>query len=597
LIALAASAILFRRGLFSRSMAQAAAGCALLASLGLLGTFGTRASFQRLETLCFGEPTAADVSSGRFALWQADLKALLDFPLFGSGAGTHRFVYPLYLTQHADRIVYSHAENCYLQILMECGLAGAAILAIALCTVGLWYRGTLGRKTSRTTPGAVSCAHAVAISLMVALLHGAVDYIWYVPAYAAGLAILLGLLCSLARLRPLPSSPASDLPIDGQPSFLNQYLPKAALAGIWVVVAVLLANHFLAGARAGYAWNVYYALLPQTQGDGTLTTDHRDLQERARWLAEACHYRPVDPDYYYRLGLVEEQLFAAQAIPRSLPELRKAVDTRHLSTINDIDVSLAALSRGDPKLLRDAQSHFRQALECCPLNGLGYVRLAELAFLSAQPARQPNPYLHQALVVRPNDPSLCCQAGIEYAFGEDLSRALWCWKRACQLDSASQRLLLSTLAALLPLQQVVALVQPDFDGLIFLSDEQFTKGVPSVLQSLAKHARVYLEHDGERARNADRWLTISALYRRAGLLNEAEECVQEALSLNPYEARYHVSLIQLSMQREQWDKALEQVEYARNRLAARPEFEELENEILAKLGMVKKKRSQVPQTD
>jgi tetratricopeptide (TPR) repeat protein len=592
LIALAASAILFRRGLFSRSMAQAAAGCALLASLGLIGTFGTRASFQRLEALCFGEPTAADVSSGRFALWQADLKTLLDFPLFGSGAGTHRFVYPLYLSQHADRIVYSHAENCYLQILMECGLAGAAILAIALCTVGLWYRRALGRKISRMTPGAASCAHAVAISLMVALVHGAVDYIWYVPAYAACLAILLGLLCSLARLRPSASSPASDLPTDRQLSFLGQYLPKAGLAGIWIVVAVLLADHFVAGARAGYAWNAYYALLPQTQGNGTLATDHNDLQERARWLAEACHYRPVDPDYCYRLGLVEEQLFAAQPNSdrslRVLPELRKSVQARHPSTVNDIDASISALSQGDPTFLRDAQAHFRQALACCPFNGLGYVRLAELAFLNGQPARQPNPYLHQALLVRPNDPSLCCQVGIEYALGDDLSGALLCWRRACQLDTASQRLLLSALAAQLPsLQQVVSLVQPDFDGLIFLSDEQFTKGEPKLLRCLAKHARVYLEHDGERARNGDHWLALFALYRRAGLLNEAEECVQEALSRNPYEARYHLSLIQLSMQREQWDKALEQVACARNRCATRPEFEAMENEILRQLGVAK----------
>jgi tetratricopeptide (TPR) repeat protein len=186
--------------------------------------------------------------------------------------------------------------------------------------------------------------------------------------------------------------------------------------------------------------------------------------------------------------------------------------------------------------------------------------------------------------------------GIEHALAEDLSGALLCWKRACQLDSASQRLLLSALAAQLPMQQVVSLVQPHFDGLIFLSDEQFTKGEPKLLRCLAKQARVYLEHDEERARNGDNWLALFALYRRAGLLNEAEACIQEALSLNPYEARYHLSLIQLSMQREHWDKALEQITCARNRCANKPEFEELENEILARLGIVKK-RSQVPHTD
>src|SRR5262249_33297188 len=160
---------------------------------------------------------------------------------------------------------------------------------------------------------------------------------------------------------------------------------------------------------------------------------------------------------------------------------------------------------------------------------------------------------------------------IEYALGEDLSRALWCWKRACQLDGASQRLLLSTLAAHLPLQQVVSLVQPDFDGLIFLSDEKFTKDAPQVVPYLAKHARACLDHDAKLACTSDKWMVWVVLSLRAGILAQADECIQKAITLNPYEPQYQIALIQLTIRRQLWDEALKYIVCARGRFPGRPE--------------------------
>src|SRR6266404_4939598 len=49
------------------------------------------------------------------------------------------------------------------------------------------------------TPSSATVSLAVAVSLLAALVHATVDFVWYVPAYAATLAVLAGLIRSLAH--------------------------------------------------------------------------------------------------------------------------------------------------------------------------------------------------------------------------------------------------------------------------------------------------------------------------------------------------------------------------------------------------------------
>jgi O-antigen ligase len=66
----------------------------------------------------------------------------LDKPLFGWGLGTFEYVFPRYQRFYSDYLV-NYAHNDYLQLLVETGLAGLAVLVfffyrfIQSCRVGL----------------------------------------------------------------------------------------------------------------------------------------------------------------------------------------------------------------------------------------------------------------------------------------------------------------------------------------------------------------------------------------------------------------------------------------------------------------------------
>src|SRR5260370_27635993 len=116
--------------------------------------------------------------------------------MLASGPGTHSFVYPLYLDK-PFAVTFTHAENSYLQVLMECGLFGGALLGVAVFAVGWWClrhlvaKPTLGNDTvTAPAPSGLAAAYSfgVGASLLAALIQGLVDFVWYVPAYAAAIA-------------------------------------------------------------------------------------------------------------------------------------------------------------------------------------------------------------------------------------------------------------------------------------------------------------------------------------------------------------------------------------------------------------------------
>ena len=281
----------------------------VLGGLGMVITFAREDPFQRSAAMLEGEASLDELSNQRLRLWKADLHALLDFPLLGSGAGTHRYVYPLYL-EKAHHVTFTHAENGYVQVLLDCGLAGGVLLGLAVYCFSTWsWRSIQIESQGRMRP---PVALAVGVSLLAALVHGVVDFVWYVPAYAGALAVLAGIACSLRR--SWPSFPARQKRQSVPPStpWWRKWAWGCGLAVAWLSLIVILGRHFLNQARAEFAWNAYFRLLPRDD-EKVPTPAHPDtLQQQADLLGETCHYGGADPDHYYRLGLVNLEIFLAK---------------------------------------------------------------------------------------------------------------------------------------------------------------------------------------------------------------------------------------------------------------------------------------------
>src|SRR5262249_47210952 len=104
----------------------------LARSVALVGWIGLGAVQSRLAKL----PGEADARGSPPRLWSDSLHLLREFPIWGTGYGTFQFAEPIHRSSAQD-IIYEHAENDYLEGLVEGGAMGLLLMVLA---IGLVYR-------------------------------------------------------------------------------------------------------------------------------------------------------------------------------------------------------------------------------------------------------------------------------------------------------------------------------------------------------------------------------------------------------------------------------------------------------------------------
>ena len=116
------------------------------------------------------------------------------FPVLGTGLGTHEFIYPVFDRLDVPRMA-SHAENEYAQLMEESG--GVGVL-LAASFIG-WMLVQYVRSTRRPREPIAYAAFGLGFGLFAILLHSFSDFGQHVPANAALTAIFAALLLNFAR--------------------------------------------------------------------------------------------------------------------------------------------------------------------------------------------------------------------------------------------------------------------------------------------------------------------------------------------------------------------------------------------------------------
>lgn len=152
----------------------------------------------------FDEATSVSVQS-RAEILATSSRALHDFLPLGSGLGSFREVYHLY--EQPDRVTPTyvvHAHNDYVELALELGLAGIAVLLLFLA----WWGIAVWRvwRTAEAGP----FARAAAIASAAVLIHSLVDFPLRTAAIASCFAMCLALLAD--RRAPLPTDPSDIRP-------------------------------------------------------------------------------------------------------------------------------------------------------------------------------------------------------------------------------------------------------------------------------------------------------------------------------------------------------------------------------------------------
>lgn len=134
--------------------------------------------------------------NARPAIYRAALELWQKFPLFGSGLGTFEAAFPLVQGPELSGLVWSHAHNDWLEMLVTTGLLGLSLLILGVWALVVALRNALlGSMSSSSKAFALAALGAV----VGVGLHEALDFGLTMPANAVTLAVVLGAAVGVSR--------------------------------------------------------------------------------------------------------------------------------------------------------------------------------------------------------------------------------------------------------------------------------------------------------------------------------------------------------------------------------------------------------------
>ncbi len=550
--ALVSMGILSSKGLVSRKLVAGLMGTGVLVG-SCLFLLGYDAVARRLDNW---DP------NGRWQIWQANLATAADFPLFGTGIGSHAEAYPMYLDQPFDPVEYTHAESGYLQIVSETGLVGFALTltAIGLC-LSWCVRGILFSRSKRST---IALA-AIAGSLAANCVHAFVDFVWYVPGC---MVVVIILVACAGRLFQINYDLHFGHALNSSP--WNRQLPRI----VWAVsvcglvgLGYWMAQITLPVLNAEPYWHEYLQLTfaqdkkqkgnrdPQSEGqhDQNLTFQQSVVYQKLTALKAAVEANPNNARIQLRMAMGYVSLFHAlqrdSQNPMSLAQIRDAVWVSKFQSTTAMNrwLNNPGVIGRTRKFLDAALHHTRRALSLCPLQGHGYLNLAKLCFLEGKGVNEQKRYIDQALIVRPFDPRVLFAAGQQAWSSGEYKTAILYWKGSFQRSLNYQEQIMDMLVDYVPARFVIENFQPDWDTLVRLEQRYRNLNRPNDYQTIL---RQYAKVAVQKARQTDTknpisfWFYAAAAFNKLGQTDFVWKCLRSAMKTDyhSFQTRYEWAL-------------------------------------------------------
>lgn len=541
--ALTISAVYWRWKLIDAKYLGGLTAVALLV-LGLLSLYGYDQVTNRLDDLVSGSVDSLDRGEGRRKVWAANLSAIENGGLFGSGAGSHLAINPVYLTEPTTKY-YTHAENGYLQIATENGIVGIALLALALALVSSWC---LAGFTRIHDPAAQLAFGAAAAGIAASLSHSVVDFVWYIPAC---LSVTIALAAVVLRLAQFAATDSL--------ARLQRMLPRgrwvecaalATLAGVWTVYA------FVGPGIAAIHWERYQR---DVVARGRIFRDPSLPNAKAPTASELAILAPLedalerhlrdtlawDPSFaraHLRLAARYVQRFeSAQQDADNVLTPTQIRDAAFAAKFASLDAQRDWLRRAfgsDIEWLARAEAHARRAAQLSPLEGDSYVFLANLGFLVGDPTTSVAACISQAERVRPYDGEVAYEAGKQALVDGDPEAAMRYFARCFASPGLHQLRIVALLAGRVPASVVIEELHPDWLTLRAIWASYRDQNLQDDLQALVAYAAQVTERDAasrHRFQPALLWLYQAQLYADLERHDESLACLNRSYTLAPHQ--------------------------------------------------------------
>ena len=542
-----------------------------VAVVGLLTAYGYDRVANRLDDFADGSLDALDAGSARRQIWSANAAAIRDGGLFGAGAGSHAEVHGAYLREPSAKW-FTYAENGYLQVLTENGLAGGLLLAAAMTLVARWCVVALRHSA---TPQSQLLAGAVAAGLAASAVHSLVDFVWYVPACMSLTVILAASALRLAQLTergeargnssdPLPSMGRAREGCEPSTPRRNSFRPAHAAIAICAISLYALAVAYRP-ARAAIAWDRYQlATIAQAENAQRQLRDPNQSSAEAQaagevlleamitHLEEVVRLRPDAARAHQRLSRCYMHAFELHQVhgDNAMPiaQIGDAAMAANFPSPAELQRWLGAAFGEKCQLLVRAYAHARRAAELAPLIPDTYVQLAKLGFLEGRDAKFAAACVDQALRLGPHDGDVLYEAGVELGVLGDWDRAIRCWQAAFRADSVHQLHIIQSAPGRIPVASFLATLRPDWNSLgatwAYYSAAGTDEAELALLASYAAQAAHRETPKLPAHAQARVWQMLGLMRHDLQQLNAAIGCFERAAATDPnnYTARRLLAL-------------------------------------------------------
>ncbi|MBL8815796.1 MAG: O-antigen ligase family protein [Planctomyces sp.] len=586
---------LWKSGCVRSSLTAAVLGIAVVVAGGI-AVFGGERLDDRVNQLASGDADKIDEMQARRTLWKADLKAIQNFPIVGTGVGSHREVYPLYMTELGDfsRWEFTHAESSWIHLTLETGFAGAGLVAVGILFVLFRVTSTL---FSRHNHGHGEYLAAILASLVAGVFHAAFDFIWYVPAI-----VVTTIALAVAGLRL--SSDFAQTKTVFMPRIGWMGLAAAAVVGL-IFVQPELSQRVL-GERYFNQYLTYTLELqraahdtesadqkqidslgadPESMEEETDTevatesehaaapgtADYRkkqsedaesieSMRSRMTLLMKSVRANPKQPRVQLSLALLSLKMFTHQQQnsdnPIDLAQIRDAALSAEFKDTKAMQEWLNRAFRKTIRLPMMANTMSRMSLKLCPIQGDAYLTLASTGFLRDPSDTHHAAYIQQAVLVRGFDPRVRFISGKEALAAGRQDEAIREWNIVFHANRDRRRKITQALAALAPSSFLIDEFHPSPQELVDVLQVHRAINRSNDLEMILGHIERYSEAEFTKTSNEMRVALLMEAYEAAYQMQQrerAENFLRKAVTVaeDSYWPRRALGLLLYEMEKYQ----------------------------------------------
>ncbi len=501
---------------------------------------------------------SAVVGEARWSLWQADWSLLPRAGWWGMGGGIHRFVYQETFGGPLD-VEFVYAENGYLQVALEYGLVGFAILLAGIGSVVVSTRHRVDFVASGPQHGCdASMSLAGNLVLAFVLLHGVVDFVWWIPAcIAPAIAVWLS-----ARAATHPSAPEPT-----KASGVTPLLPLIGrrLATVGLVFLVWWSVHqSLPRAWAAPAFDRYLRL----ERDMSIDDGARPevLAQRIGLLEEIVQFDPGNVKACAWLAGLYLARFDDRRMERrnamTVADLRHAARRADFTSRADLLGWLERACGEDVRDLLRAERLCLRAMSRQLVEAQHYLVAAQLAFLQPGSEEREEWLWRQAVRLQPRDAEILFLRGQELVLEGSDSKAWRHWRRASTESSEIAESIRRMVVPRIGVDQYIQAMRPTTRQVMELL--RFCRREwPRGRDRSARWFVEYVARDIDRHEEVDREVIEEALDAGclAGDWSRVLEFAQYQSERYPTDVRPRRKLAEAAIRLREWDIATREIRW------------------------------------